>query len=119
MRATIQYTVIRIALFAAICAVLVLVGVNVFLSAAIAAIAALLISYFAFRGLRGRMAVEISTRGTRNARDEVVTKDNDTDAEDEALDRAENAERPDNAGNPNAGSPDVTGNSDRASSSES
>jgi hypothetical protein len=99
MRATIQYTVIRIALFAAICAVLVLVGVNVFLSAAIAAIAALLISYFAFRGLRGRMAVEISKRGTRNARDEVITKDNDTEAEDEFLDRAENQAGPDRGEN--------------------
>jgi hypothetical protein len=92
MRATITYTVIRIALFAAICAALALAGVNIFLSAAIAAIAALLISYFAFRALRGRMAVEISSRGTRNKRDEVITKDSDTEAEDEALDREERGE---------------------------
>jgi hypothetical protein len=90
MRATITYTLIRIALFAAICAGLALAGVNVFLAAAIAAIAALLISYFAFRSLRGRMAVELSTRGTRNKRDEVITKDDDTEAEDAVLDRAEN-----------------------------
>jgi Protein of unknown function (DUF4229) len=117
MRATIQYTVIRIALFAAICAVLVLVGVNVFLAAAIAAIAALLISYFAFRGLRGKMAVEISTRGTRNARDEVITKDNDTEAEDEVLDRAENAENAERSDN--AGRPDDAERPNSAGSSES
>jgi hypothetical protein len=93
MRATITYTLIRIALFAVICAGLALAGVNVFLAAAIAAVAALLISYFAFRGLRGRMAVELAARGTRNQRDEVITKDNDTEAEDEVLDRAENLER--------------------------
>ena len=90
MRATITYTLIRIALFAAICAGLALAGVNVFLAAAIAAITALLISYFAFRSLRGRMAVELASRGTRNKRDEVITKDSDTDAEDELLDREEN-----------------------------
>jgi hypothetical protein len=89
MRATITYTLIRIALFAAICAGLALAGVNVFLAAAIAAIAALLISYFAFRSLRGRMAVELASRGTRNKRDEVITKDDDTDAEDAVLDQQE------------------------------
>jgi hypothetical protein len=89
MRATIQYTVIRIALFAVILGLLALFGVNVFLATAIAAIAALLVSYFAFRSLRGRMAVELSVRGQRNARDEVITKDSDTEAEDAALDRSE------------------------------
>jgi hypothetical protein len=89
MRATIQYTVIRLALFAVVCAFLVLLQVNVFLAAAIAAIVSLLISYFAFTKLRGRMAVELASRGGRNNRNEVVTKDSDTDAEDAALDEAE------------------------------
>jgi hypothetical protein len=89
MRATIQYTVIRLALFAVVCAFLVVLQVNVFLAAAIAAIVSLVISYFAFSKLRGRMAVELAARGGRNNRDEVVTKDSDTDAEDAALDEAE------------------------------
>jgi ABC-type bacteriocin/lantibiotic exporter with double-glycine peptidase domain len=93
VRATILYTVARIALFAVICGALVLFSVNVFLAAAIAAIAALVISYFAFKPLRFRMAEELASRGSRNARDEVVSKDADTDAEDAALDNADTNER--------------------------
>ena len=88
MRATIKYTVIRIAIFAVVLAVLLLIGTPWYFAAPLAAIAGLAVSYIFFRRVRDQMAVELATRGKRNNRDEVIPDDADTAAEDAALDRA-------------------------------
>ncbi len=90
MRATIKYTLIRLVIFAVILAVLLLVMVPWYFAALIAAAAGFAISYIFFRGTRDQVAAELAHRGRRNDRNEVVTQDSDTDAEDAVLDHNEN-----------------------------
>ena len=89
MRATIKYTVIRVVVFAVILAVLLLIAVPWYFATPIAALAGFAISYIFFRRTRDQVALELAHRGRRNIRDEVVTQDSDTDAEDAALDRSD------------------------------
>ena len=86
MRATIKYSMVRVLIFAVALAVLLVLQVNVFIAAVIAAAAGFALSYIFFRKLRDQVAIELATRGARNARNEVIPKDADTDAEDAALD---------------------------------
>ncbi len=88
MRATIKYTVIRIAIFAVVLAALLLLGTPWYFAAPVAAIAGLAVAYIFFRRVRDQMAIELATRGKRNARDEVIPDDDDTAAEDAAIDHA-------------------------------
>ena len=83
MRPWIKYLLIRLAIFAIALAVLLLFQVNVFLSAVIAAVAGLVISYIFFRKVRDEVAAELAARNEHP----VVIKNADTDAEDDALDR--------------------------------
>ncbi|TXK18586.1 DUF4229 domain-containing protein [Homoserinibacter sp. GY 40078] len=87
MPAWILYSLIRIALFAGSFAVLMLLQVHIVISAAVAAIVGLTISYIFFAPLRARMAAEIAEsrtrRGDRDGSDEV--RGIDEDAEDALL----------------------------------
>jgi hypothetical protein len=85
MRPWITYSLIRLAIFIVVLAVLLAVQVNPYLATVIAAVAGFAISYVFFRGLRDRVAIELARR---NEKPEPV-KNVDTDAEDEALDRLE------------------------------
>jgi hypothetical protein len=87
VRATIKYTVIRIGIFAVVLAALLLISTPWYFATPIAAIAGLAVSYIFFRKVRDQMAIELATRGKRNARDEVIPDDDDTAAEDAAIDR--------------------------------
>jgi hypothetical protein len=89
VRATIKYTVIRVVVFAVILATLLIIAVPWYFATPIAALAGFAISYIFFRSTRDQVALELAHRGRRNARDEVVTQDGDTDAEDAALDRSD------------------------------
>jgi hypothetical protein len=85
MRPWIKYTLIRIGIFVVVLAVFLVLQVNPYISAVVAAVAQFVISYVFFRKLRDQVAAEFAAR---NERPEPI-KNVDTDAEDEALDRLE------------------------------
>ncbi|HEY1530629.1 MAG TPA: DUF4229 domain-containing protein [Galbitalea sp.] len=85
MRPWVKYSLIRLAIFAVVLAVLLVVGLNPFVAAVVAAVAGLVLSYVFFRRVRDQVAAELAARGTKAS----VVKNVDTDAEDEALDRLE------------------------------
>lgn len=82
-RSWIVYTVIRIGLFAVALTILLLLGVNPWVSAIGAAVFGLCIAYIFFRPQRDAVASSIAQARTAQARDA------DNDVENEALDRAE------------------------------
>ncbi len=85
MRPWIKYSLIRLAIFVVVLAVLLLVGMNPFLAAVVAAVAGFVLSYIFFRKVRDEVAAELAARGTKA----VAVKNVDTDAEDAALDAQE------------------------------
>jgi uncharacterized membrane protein YdjX (TVP38/TMEM64 family) len=85
VRPWIKYSLIRVLIFAVVLAVLLLAHVNPFLATVIAAVAGFAISYIFFRKLRNEVALELAKRSSEPA----AVKDDDTAAEDEALDRLE------------------------------
>lgn len=82
MRPWIKYTLIRLLVFAIVLALLLLIHMNVYLAAIIAAIAGLAISYIFFRKLRDEVAIELAN--SRRAPTPRVD-----DEEEDALDDAE------------------------------
>ncbi len=85
MRPWIKYSLIRIAIFVVVLAVLLILNVNPFLAAVVAAVAGFALSYIFFRKIRDEVAAELVARGAKP----VPVKNVDTDAEDDALDRLE------------------------------
>ena len=85
MRPWIKYSLIRLGIFLVVLAILLVLNVNPFLAAVIAAIAGFVLSYIFFRKIRDEVAAELAARGTKP----VPVKNVDTDAEDDALDRLE------------------------------
>ena len=85
MRPWIKYSLIRLAIFIVVLVVLLIIGMNPFLAAVVAAVAGLVIAYIFFRRIRDEVAAELAARGTKA----IPVKNVDTDAEDEALDRLE------------------------------
>ena len=82
-RQWIVYSVIRVAIFAVVLIVLLLIGVNVWVSAIAAALIGLCVSYIALRGPRDEVAKSfVRIRETKDV-------DSDNDIENEALDRME------------------------------
>lgn len=60
MRAWIPYTIVRVGLFAISFVVLMLVGLQIWLAALLAAAIGFLVSYIFFRGMRTRVATELA-----------------------------------------------------------
>jgi L-lactate permease len=85
VRPWIKYLLVRLGIFAVVLAVLLVLQVNPFLAAVIAAVASFVISYIFFRKMRDAVAAEFKTR---NEKPEPV-KNVDTEAEDAAMDRLE------------------------------
>jgi ABC-type bacteriocin/lantibiotic exporter with double-glycine peptidase domain len=85
VRPWIKYSLIRLGIFIVVLVVLLVIGMNPFLAAIVAAVAGLVLSYIFFRRIRDEVAAELAARGTAA----VVVKNVDTDAEDDALDRLE------------------------------
>lgn len=85
MKATLLYTLIRLGLFAVIFAVLSFTPMSIFLSAAIAAVIALLVSYIFLGRLRSGVAETIVRRRAAPERDD------DADLEDAVLDGSASA----------------------------
>lgn len=82
-RPWILYTVIRVGLFAAALAVLLLLGITPWVSAIVAAVLSLCLAYIFFRPQRDAVASSIVEARAAQRRDA------DGDAENEALDRAD------------------------------
>ncbi|MHB1170975.1 MAG: DUF4229 domain-containing protein [Lacisediminihabitans sp.] len=82
-RPWVVYSVIRIVLFAAALALLLLVGVNPWIATIAAAVIGLCVSFIFFRGKRDDLAKNIYERRHTDQRDD------DNDIENEALDRLE------------------------------
>jgi hypothetical protein len=85
VRPWIKYSLIRLGIFVVVLTVLLLVGMNPFLAALVAAVAGFVLSYIFFRKTRDEVAAALAARGT----EPVAVKNVDTDAEDDALDRLE------------------------------
>jgi hypothetical protein len=85
VRPWIKYLLVRLGIFAVALAALLVLQVNPFLAAVIAAVASLVISYIFFRGMRDAVATELATR---NDKPEPI-RNADTEAEDAALDKLE------------------------------
>jgi ABC-type bacteriocin/lantibiotic exporter with double-glycine peptidase domain len=85
VRPWIKYSLIRLGIFIVVLVVLLILGMNPFLAAIVAAVAGLVLSYIFFRKIRDEVAAELAARGTAA----VAVKNVDTDAEDDALDRLE------------------------------
>ena len=78
MPAWIPFTLVRVGLFAAVFVVLMLVGLEGWLAAIVAAIIAFLVSYIFFRGMRSRVATELADARTKtDKRPDEVVEDND------------------------------------------
>jgi uncharacterized membrane protein len=74
--AWIPYTLVRIGLFAALFVVLMLVGVEGWLAAILAAVIAFLVSYIFFRGMRARVAAELAeSRSKTDKRPDEIAED--------------------------------------------
>lgn len=82
MKAWMQYTVVRLGIFAAALAVLVVVGTGWILGAVFASLIALSLSLLFLGGLRQRAAESLRSRVEKPQRDV------DSDIEDEQLDRS-------------------------------
>ena len=85
MRPWIKYSLIRLAIFVVVLAVLLVLNVNPFLATVVAAVAGFVLSYIFFRKIRDEVAAELAARSAKP----VPVRNVDTDAEDEALDRLE------------------------------
>lgn len=83
MRPWIKYSLIRLAIFAVVFVVLLLVGMNAVLAALVAVVAGFALSYIFFRRVRDEVAAELAARDSKRR---TITNV-DTDAEDDALDR--------------------------------
>jgi cell division protein FtsL len=82
-RQWILYSLIRVGVFAAALALLVLVGVNVLIAAVAAAVIGFCVSYIFLRGPRNAVAKSIVELRTKKDRDD------DNDLENDVLDRLE------------------------------
>lgn len=76
MKPWVVYSLLRVGLFAAVFAILMLLGIEWWLSAIIAAVVGLCVSYIFFGRLRDRVARDIATRR------ETPAADVDADVED-------------------------------------
>jgi hypothetical protein len=85
VRPWIKYLLVRLGIFAVVLAVLLVLQVNPYLSAVIAAVASLVISYIFFRKMRDAVAAELAARNEKPQ----PLRNADTEAEDAALDRLE------------------------------
>jgi tetrahydromethanopterin S-methyltransferase subunit C len=85
VRPWIKYLLVRLGIFAVVLAVLLVVQVNPYISAIIAAVASLVISYIFFRRMRDAVAAELAARNEKP----TPIRNADTEAEDAALDRLE------------------------------
>ena len=74
MPAWIPFTLVRVGLFAAVFVVLMLVGLEGWLAAIVAAILAFMVSFIFFRRMRSRVATQLSDARTKTDKrpDEVV-----------------------------------------------
>jgi uncharacterized membrane protein len=76
--AWIPFTLVRVGLFAVVFVVLMLVGLEGWLAAIVAAIIAFLVSYIFFRGMRARVATELAdARAKTDKRPDEVVEDQD------------------------------------------
>jgi L-lactate permease len=82
VRPLLKYSLIRIGIFIVALAILLIVGVNPYISAIVAAVAGFVLSYVFFRKLRMQVAADFAAR---NEKPEAI-RNVDTDAEDEVLD---------------------------------
>lgn len=78
----IKYTLLRIGLFGAVLALLLVIGLDWWWAAIVASIIAMTVSYIFFSSLRDAVALDLHARRTR------PDADPDADAEDAAADRA-------------------------------
>ena len=78
----IKYTLLRIGLFGAVLALLLVIGLDWWWAAIVASIIAMTVSYIFFSSLRDAVALDLHARRTR------PDVDPDADAEDAAADRA-------------------------------
>jgi ABC-type bacteriocin/lantibiotic exporter with double-glycine peptidase domain len=85
VRPWIKYSLIRLAIFVVVLAVLLIIGMNPFLAAVVAAVAGFVLSYIFFRKVRDQVAAELAARTAKP----LAVKNVDTEAEDDALDRLE------------------------------
>jgi uncharacterized membrane protein YdjX (TVP38/TMEM64 family) len=85
VRPWIKYSLIRLAIFVVVLAILLVVQVNPFIATVVAAVAGFVISYVFFRKIRDQVAAEFAAR---NEMPQPI-RNVDTEAEDEALDRLE------------------------------
>jgi hypothetical protein len=65
----VAYSLLRVGLFAAAFAILMLLGIEWWLSAVLAAVIGLCVSYIFFGGLRARVAADLAARRAAPARD--------------------------------------------------
>ena len=82
MRPWLKYTLIRLGIFAVALVVLLLLNVNPFIAAVVAAVIGFVLAYIFFRKLRGQVAAELAASREKPQ----AVKNADTDAEDEVLD---------------------------------
>jgi ABC-type bacteriocin/lantibiotic exporter with double-glycine peptidase domain len=82
VRPWIKYSLIRLSIFIVVLVVLLIIGMNPFLAAVVAAVAGFVIAYVFFRRVRDEVAAELAARGTKA----IPVKNVDTEAEDSALD---------------------------------
>jgi uncharacterized membrane protein len=76
--AWIPYTLVRVGLFALTFVVLMLVGLEGWLAAILAAVLAFLVSYIFFRGMRARVATELAAaRANSDKRRDEAVEDQD------------------------------------------
>jgi len=76
--AWIPYTLVRVGLFAVSLVLLMLLGVDVWLAALIAAAIGFLVAYIFFRGLRTRVASELAAaRANTDKRPDELVEDDD------------------------------------------
>ena len=75
MKPWITYSLVRIGMFAAVLAILVLLGVIPWLAAIVAAIISLCVSYLFFGKLRERVAVDLHERRSARANAEDSVED--------------------------------------------
>ncbi len=84
MRPWISYTLLRIGLFALVFVILMLVGVEPWVAALLAAAIGFCVSYIFFRPLRQEVADELAeARAPRRARDGAVSDEDAEDRDDE------------------------------------
>jgi uncharacterized membrane protein YjjB (DUF3815 family) len=78
MRPWITYTLVRVGLFAVFFTVLLLVGLEWWLAALLAATLGFLVAYIFFRGMRARVAADLAAaRGSTDKRPDEVVEDSE------------------------------------------